>query len=254
MATFPYIAIPSYKRSDTIASKTLKFLHLSGYPASRIHIFVADDEEYKLYSALDEELYDEIIIGVKGLKDQRNFISSFYAEDEIIIQMDDDVKGIRCDLTFLQLVDIGLASLEYRTAGLWGVMPNDDARRFKNATTRHLTHILGSFFMIRNHKDVKITHTEKEDMERSIIYFRRYGQVLRYQNAGVVTTYGKGKGGLQTPGRDERIKSEILRFQTEYPDYIKIADKKGVQDIILNWRATKTLQSDGVRSNLPLPR
>jgi len=234
---FPYIAIPSYKRSDTIGSKTLKFLHLSGYPASRIHIFVADDEEYKLYeAALDEDLYDEIIIGVKGLKDQRNFITSFYPEDEIIIQMDDDVKGIRCDLTFLQLIDIGLSSLEYRTAGLWGVMPNDDARRFKNATTKHLTHILGSFFMMRNHRDVKMTYTEKEDMERSILYFRRYGQVLRYQNAGVVTTYGKGKGGLQTPGRDERIKSEILRFQTEYPNYINVVDKKGIQDIVLNWR------------------
>lgn len=245
---FPYIAIPSYKRSDTIASKTLKFLHLSGYPASRIHIFVADDEEYKLYSAVDEELYDEIIIGVKGLKDQRNFITSFYAEDEIIIQMDDDVKGIRCDLTFLQLVDIGLSSLEYRTAGLWGVMPNDDARRFKEATTKHLTHILGSFFMIRNHKDVKITHTEKEDMERSIIYFRRYGQVLRYQNAGVVTTYGKGTGGLQSDkDRSNNIKAGIQNLITLYPDCCNLTDKKGVQDIILNWRAPKTLQSGGGR-------
>lgn len=235
---FPFIAIPSYNRSDTIGSKTLKFLHLSGYPASRIHIFVADDDEYKKYrDALDEDLYGEIIMGVKGLKDQRNFISSFYKEDEIIIQMDDDVKGIRSNIPFLNLVELGLASLEYRSAGLWGVMPNDDARRFKDATTKHLTHILGSFFIIRNHKDIQMTYTEKEDMERSILYFRRYGQVLRYQNAGVCTTYAKGQGGLQTPGRDERIKSEILRFQTEYPEYINVVDKKGIQDIILNWRA-----------------
>jgi hypothetical protein len=254
---FPYIAIPSYNRPDTIGQKTLKFLHLSGYPASRIHIFVADDAEFKKYTdALDEDLYDEIIVGVKGLKDQRNFITSFYKEDEVIIQMDDDVKGIRCNLSFLNLVELGLASLEYRSAGLWGVMPNDDARRFKDATTKHLTHILGSFFMMRNHKDIKMTYTEKEDMERSILYFRRYGQVLRYQNAGVCTTYGKGKGGLQTPGRDERIKSEILRFQTEYPEYINVVDKKGIQDIILNWRAsqTKTPGNDDDHSHLSLPK
>ena len=254
---FPFIAIPSYKRSDVIGDKTLKFLHTSGYPASRIHIFVADDEEYKKYQdALDEDLYGEIIMGVKGLKDQRNFITSFYKEDEIIIQMDDDVKGIRCDLPFLTLVDLGLASLEYRNAGLWGVMPNDDARRFKDATTKHLTHILGSFFMMRNHKNIEMTYTEKEDMERSILYFRRYGQVLRYQNAGVCTTYGKGQGGLQMPGRDERIKSEILRFQTEYPDYINIADKKGVQDIILNWRApqSSSKNSDDGHCHLSLPK
>ena len=245
----PYIAIPSYNRSDTIASKTLKFLRSQKYPASKIHIFVANDDEYELYNdSLNENLYDEIIIGVNVLKEQRNFITSFYKEDEIIIQMDDDVKCIKSDIPFLNLVDQGMASLEYRAAGLWGVMPNDDARRFKDATTKHLTHILGSFFMIRNHKNIQMTYTEKEDMERSILYFRRYGQVLRYQNAGVCTTYGKGTGGLQTSGRDERIKSEILRFQTEYPDYIKVADKKGTQDIVLNWRAlsqTKTPQTSG---------
>lgn len=255
---FPFVVIPSYNRSDSIGNKTLKFLHLSGYPASRILIFVATYDEYKKYlDALDEDLYGEIIIGVPGLKDQRNFITSFFKEDEIIIQMDDDVKGIRCAMPFLNLVELGVASLEYRTAGLWGVMPNDDARRFKDATTKHLTHILGSFFIIRNHKNIQMTYTEKEDMERSIVYFKRYGEVLRYQNAGVCTTYGKGQGGLQTPGRDERIKSEILRFQTEYPEYISVVDKKGVQDIILNWRAgpeSKSKHSDDDPSHQSLPK
>ena len=254
---FPFIAIPSYNRSDTIGSKTLKFLHLSGYPASRIHIFVADYDEFEKYrAALDEDLYGEIITGVKGLKDQRNFITSFYNEDEIIIQMDDDVKGIRCNLPFLTLVELGLASLEYRAAGLWGVMPNDDARRFKDATTKHLTHILGSFFMVRNHRNIQITHTEKEDMERSILYFRRYGQVLRYQNAGVCTTYGKGTGGLQSDkDRSENIKAGIQNLITLYPDCCKIVDKKGIQDIILNWRApqssSKSSGGDPVHQSLP---
>ena len=255
---FPYIAIPSYNRSDTIGDKTLKFLHLSGYPASRILIFVATYDEFKKYlDALDEDLYGEIIIGVPGLKDQRNFITSFFKEDEIIIQMDDDVKGIRSSLPFLTLVEMGLSSLEYRTAGLWGVMPNDDARRFKDATTNHLTHILGSFFIVRNHKNIQITHTEKEDLERSILYFKRYGQVLRYQNAGVCTTYCKGKGGLQSDkGRSENIKAGILNLTTKYPDCCKLVDKKGTQDIILNWRVlpSSSTSSDGAPSHQSLPK
>ena len=234
----PFIAIPSYNRSTSIGSKTLKFLQREGYPAEKIHIFVASDEEYKKYEKeIPEDMYGEIILGVPGLKDQRNFITSFYPEDEIIIQMDDDVKTIRSDVTFLMLVTIGTAHLEYRNAGLFGVLPNDDKRRFKPSMTKHLAHILGSFFIMRNHRNIIMTYTEKEDMERSILYFKRYGQVLRYQNAGVATTYGKGKGGLQTPGRPERIKAEILRFQTEYPEYVGVVDKKGVQDIILNWRS-----------------
>ena len=235
----PIIAIPSYKRSDTIASKTLKFLHTSGYPASRIHIFVATYDEFEKYKdALDKDLYGEIIIGMTGLKEQRNFITSFYKEDEIIIQMDDDVKTIKSDLPFLTIVEIGMGHLEYRNAGLFGIMPNDDRRRFKDATTKHLTHILGSFFMMRVHRNINITHTEKEDMERSILYFKRYGQVLRYQNAGVCTTYCKGKGGLQADkDRATNIKAGIQNLITLYPEYCKVVEKKDIQDIILDWRA-----------------
>lgn len=233
----PYIAIPSYKRHQTISKKTLGFLRDSRYPASKIHIFVADDDEYMLYNKeLSEDLYGEIIVGVKGLKEQRNFIASFYKEDEIIVQMDDDVIGIKSILPFLTLIEIGVNSLYGRTAGLWGVLPNDDGRRFKDATTSHLAHILGSFFIIRNHRDIIITHTEKEDMERSIVYFRRYGKVLRYQNAGVATTYRKGEGGLQMPERLDNIKAGILNLTSKYPEYCSLVNKKGLQDIVLNWR------------------
>lgn len=253
----PYIAIPSYKRHQTISKKTLGFLRDSRYPASKIHIFVADDDEYGLYNKeLSEDLYGTIIVGVKGLKEQRNFIASFYEEDEIIVQMDDDVIGIKSILSFLTLIEIGVNSLYGRTAGLWGVLPNDDGRRFKDSSTTHLAHILGSFFIIRNHRDMNMTYTEKEDMERSIIYFRRYGQVIRYQNAGVATKYGKGEGGLQTPGRLDRIKVEITRFHTEYPEYVRSVEKKGVPDIILNWRVKPPLQmprTTGVPSHLPVP-
>ena len=233
------LAIPSYNRSDTISGKTLKFLKDSNFPANQINIFVASYEQYDLYvNAIDRSMYNEIVIGRLGLMEQRNFITEFYNEDEIIIQMDDDVKTIKSPTPFLDIVQMGVEALEYRTAGLFGVLPIDDGRRFKNNMTKHLTHILGSFFICRNHKDLRITMTEKEDMERSILYFKRYGQVLRYQNAGVCTNYGKGTGGLQTPGRSDRISLEIVRFQTEYPEYINLVVKKGKRtDIILNWRS-----------------
>ena len=235
---FPFIAIPSYKRSDTIASKTLKFLHLSGYPASRIHIFVADDDEYAKYrDALDEDLYGEIILGRRGIKEQRNFINSFYKEDEIIIQMDDDVRDIKSALPFLTLVDLGLSSLEYRTAGLWGIMPNDDGRKMKDVTTDHLSFIIGCFFMIRNHKSIVLTQDEKEDYELSILYFIKYGKVLRYQGAGVSTSYQKGKGGLQETDRIKRMSDAVDALVKKYPEYCSRKDKKGTADLLLNWRS-----------------
>ena len=253
----PFIAIPSYKRANTISKKTLKFLQTSNYPVDKIHIFVANEEEFQDYKRLvSEDLYGEIIVGVKGLMEQRNFITSFYKEDEIIIQMDDDVISIKSNLDFLTLVEIGVNSLYGRTSGIWGVLPNDDGRRFKDATTKHLAHILGSFFIVRNHRTIKITHTEKEDMERSILYFRRYGEVLRYQNAGVATTYRKGTGGLQITDRVDTMKAGIQNLITQYPDYCRLVQKKGITDIILNWRVEpyKTPHTNDDPSHPALPK
>ena len=236
----PHVAIPSYKRSDTISCKTLRFLKESNYPANLITIFVASEKEYKLYkNAIDPLLYNELIIGELGLCAQRKFISQHYLEDQIIIQLDDDVKNIKSCLPFISLIELGYTYIASRQSGLFGVLPNDDGRRFKNAITTHLTHILGSFFMCRNHKDIIITHTEKEDFERSILYFKRYGKVIRYQNAGVCTSYGKGTGGLQANvNRSQNIAEEIKNIKDKYPEYIRLVIKKGnTTDIVLNWRS-----------------
>ena len=237
----PFIAIPTLGRSDTITQKTLKYLKKSGYPAEKIHLFVANHKEFDIYTKIPKDLYGEIIVGCMGLKEQKNFITSFYPEDEIIIQMDDDVKAISGTQPFLDLVKMGVDMLSLRTGGLWGIMPNNDTRRFKPNTTTHLSFIIGCFFIMRNHKSIKITYSEKDDVERSILYFKRYGQVFRYQGSGVDTGYGKGEGGLQTPGRAERRDLEVARFQTEYPEYVSVVDKKGIKDIILNWRAKTNL-------------
>jgi hypothetical protein len=239
----PRLAIPSYKRSDTISGKTLKFLKDSNYPADKINIFVASYDEWERYNnAVDPDLYNEIIIGRPGLMEQRNFITEFYPEDEIIVQMDDDVKTIKSTLPLLSIVEMGVEHLEYRTAGLFGVLPIDDGRRFKQNITKHLTHILGSFFVCRNHKNILITHTEKEDMERSVLYFKRYGQVLRYQGAGVCTNYGKGTGGLQADvNRQTNITTGITNMRNRYPEYISVVVKNDkTTDIILNWRVKPT--------------
>ena len=234
------IAIPTYKRSDSIASKTLKFLKSVAYPKDMIYLFVIPEEEELYKERVPADYYGHIVLGPVGLCAMRNRISEFFNEGEIIIQMDDDVKGIKSTLSFSDIFQILYKGLTDPTApcGLAGVLPNDDTRRFKNSQTMHLAHILGSFFMCRNHKDIKITHTEKEDKQRSILYFKKYGRVLRYQNAGVSTSYRGGTGGLQSEGRDLRIEGEIESLMRLYPGYCKIVDKKSDgKDIALLWQA-----------------
>ena len=243
---WPICVIPTYNRYASISSKTLAYLKSAGFPSDKITLFVSDIEQEKLYSGtVPRELYGTIEVGVKGLMEQRNFITQFYPEDTILISMDDDIKSIDLPtLSFQGLVQMALERL--RTAGgtkggLFGVLPNDDARRYSDKTTTHLTFILGAFYIFRNHKDI-ISHTSvKEDYERSILYFQKYGEVYRYRGGGVQTTYQKGKGGQSSTDRVKREEEEVLYLLKTYPGYLKRKDKKGNPDVLLDWRATKRM-------------
>ena len=239
------IAIPSYKRSKIISKKTLRFLNQCKYPSDLITIFVANQEEAANYRAdIPSNLYGQIIIGVLGLIEQRKFISDYYKEDEIIAQMDDDVvKIVSPYLTFKQILQKACIELTLNKSGLWGVMPNDDTRKFSDINTMHLTHILGSFFICRNHRNLITTTSEKEDYERSILYFKKYNCVHRYKGAGVRTNYAKTLGGLQQEGRLGRMAEEVKYLSEKYSAYCKPIIKKEMPDLSLNWRATNPSSS-----------
>jgi hypothetical protein len=106
----PYIiAIPTYSREKIIFERTLKTLYECNVKSELIHLFLASKKEEEKYlnifhTQLEDVRYKKwlsklkYIIGVLGLKNQRNFISDFYLEGQHIIQMDDDIQ----DLYFLK--------------------------------------------------------------------------------------------------------------------------------------------------------
>jgi len=239
----PAVAIPTYKRHSLVAKRTLKFLKESEYPKEKITLFVASEEEAELYRQIDSELYGSIVVGELGLKEQRNFISRYYPTGNVIIQMDDDVKKIDVPRPFKDYIRQALDRMAAEGAGLYGVLPKDDRRCYKDSYTTHLTHILGSFFMCINDPDIVITHTEKEDYERSILYFIKYGKVIRDRAGGVSTTYLKNAGGLQESDRTEAMRKGTENLSQKYPDYCKAIIKRGMADISLNWRATTRISS-----------
>jgi len=227
----PRVCIPSYNRPGVLLTKTLDFLQRVAYPKDRINIFVASEEERLRYRA---GCFDyNLVVGVPGLVPQRNFISEWLDEDEIYVSLDDDVVGVKGG-GLLDVVRRGVALLETRQAGLFGVLPKDDARCFKDSTTTHLSFIVGAFFICRNHKDMRI-QSFCEDYERCILYFKRYGAVFRYRGAGVQTRYAGTSGGLE--GRLGRKRNAVNQLISTYPDYCSFRDKKGEADILLKWRA-----------------
>ena len=83
------IAIPTYKRSQSISQKTLKVLKRHRIPREKIYLFVANNDEKTEYQRnVPSKFYGHIIIGKLGLKNQRNFINKYFPEGQYIVEMD----------------------------------------------------------------------------------------------------------------------------------------------------------------------
>ena len=249
------IVIPSYNRVELIQSKTLKLLNHHGIDPARIKIFVANQEQYELYkSKILIDLYGEIIVGVIGLKNQRNFIMDYYPEGQMIVQMDDDLEKI------MELVDPAtMARKSTRRMGeiadldgfikrafrmcrdrgiyLWGVYPLANARFMSPKTTTDLRFIVGPMWgMINRHRaELKATIDEKENAERTLQYYTLDGAVLRFNNIGIETRYYTNKGGMQNEGKNRKTEAlkSVYYLHGKYPDLTKIylGKKSGVPEI-----------------------
>ena len=233
---FPRLCIPSYNRPDMLKNKTLRFLQKVGYPSEQIYIFVASDDERLRYQTANPGY--NLIVGVLGLKQQRQFICDWLDDDEIYIGMDDDVSGIKSiGKSFTNIIRDALEIIESRRTGLYGILPKDDTRCFKDNTTNHLSFVIGCLFICRNHKDIQLHgNCETDDYERCILYYIKYGHIFRYRGAGVSSVY-QGTSGGDKKGFIKRKKEAVTYLLKMYPGYCSFRNKKGEPDILLNWRA-----------------
>jgi hypothetical protein len=250
------VAIPSYDRAEILRDKTLKTLISQNIKPDKIDIFVANEEEEGKYKdMIDKKLYNKMIVGVKGLVNQRNFITNYYNEGDYIIQIDDDVEGvykkkspIKTDKTLVKLnLDIFFKNaydvLIKKKLYIWGVLPVFNPYFATNNITTDLRYIVGALFgcINRKSKDLKLDlESDLEDFLRTILFYKKDSGVVRFNNILIKTKY-YGIGGLQTEygNQEQRIKDRkkrVLKLQKLYPEYIsKIKERKsGVYDIVLN--------------------
>jgi hypothetical protein len=237
------VCIPSYKRAELCNEKTLKTLHHHKIPASKIHVYIVkeDEEEYK--EKLDAKYYNQIIVGKKGLVPQRKFIQEQFPEGKHIVFFDDDIgsidlkmsslfKGHSLDYFFKYAFD----QCKKNSAYIWGVYPvfNPFFRKSRKEMTTCQTYIVGAFYGIINRpnlKAIELTITkengQKEDVERTIKYFKHDGIVLRFNRVGFETKYYGKSGGLGTfEARLKPMLEASQRLKKMFPEHGEISTKK----------------------------
>ena len=243
------VAIPSYNRSDIISKKTLSMLNDGGVNKEKIFIFVANNEEYKKYlHALQTytDLYNKIIVGKLGITHQRNFIKKYFKENQRIVSIDDDIEGLyklnNSTLARIQHVDAffkeAFERLNREGLYIWGIYPVMNPYFMQNTVTTGLKFIIGGLYGFINRKLTDLNPSSesegKEDYEQSILYYKKDGGVLRYNNVTIKTKF-LAKGGLgELDKRFEINKKSANYLEKTYPDLVSIFHRKnGMTEIKL---------------------
>lgn len=239
------VAIPTYNRQDVLANKSLKTLIDGGVSKNKIYLFVANKEQYKLYeNAIPKNMYNEIIIGKKGIANQRKFISKYFPEGQYIVSIDDDVEELLMlrgeKLVKMKNID-GFFKDAYRLLKkehlfIWGIYPVMNPFFMYNTITTDLRFIIGVLFGYINRHNKKlepsIRSETKEDYEQTILYYKMDGGVLRFNNVTPKTKFN-APGGLGTD-RYERNKNAAIYLKERYPDIVNRFERKnGMPEIKL---------------------
>lgn len=243
------IAIPSYKRAETLRDKTLTVLQHYRIPASKIHVFVANTQEHDTYKAtLKPGSYGFLHIAEPGMAAVRNYITRFFPVGKAIFNMDDDIRGFieysatmkRNERPLRSLADaISAGFAEARKTGfrLFGFYPVPNGYFMKpDPPTTDLRYIIGSVWGILNPGPVlTVTIDDKEDYLRSVIMYVLDGGVLRFGNIAPESAYYKEAGGMQEERTMTRIDSSARAMVAAFPDLVKInlTKKSGMPEVRL---------------------
>jgi hypothetical protein len=231
------IAIPTYNRVEEVVYKTLDTLKRGNINKNRIYLFVANKSQYDLYNEnVPKNLYGKIIIGKKGITNQRIFISQYFKEGQYVISMDDDVERFEIlkgeKLVELKNIDAffkdAYSLMKKEKLFLWGIYPVRNPFFMYNETTTDLRFIIGVTFgfITRHNNKLKMSNKidTKEDYEQTILYYLMDGGVIRFNNITTKTKFNAPGGVGQD--RFSRYKKAAEYLTKTYPDIVKRSDRK----------------------------
>ena len=258
------IAIPSYKRTETLQNKTLKLLKKYNFSPKDIIIFVANkDEKIKYHNSINKNVKNQknlytIIVGKEGIKNIRNFMSKYFQENEKIFYIDDDISyiyevknKIDNDRKNNKLIEVkSLKNIINEAFNLcskfnitnWGIYPVENPYFLKvktknnNHVSTDLKYIMGGFTgVINNHKCEVRSVDDKEDFERSIKYYLKDNGIIRLNNICCRTNCYKEKGGMQVERTKEKIHNSALKIFNKYPKLctLNLKKKSGLTELRL---------------------
>lgn len=228
------IAIPSYNRSDQLVNKTLYLLDKENINFSLITVFVANEEEYKIYrqalNLLKKGKKIKIVIGKKGIVEINNFINCHYKPTDIVFYIHDDIDDFiyydRC------LADILKKCTNYLKKSPYGLLSfNPTGNKFymneRNVFKEGFYYAVGPMFMFKPNSKIKRSKNSwaVEDYDYSIKSYKFYGKTIRYDRLGLKTKINNNKKGGCGIRDNKTYEKSLMNLYKKNMDYITLTLK-----------------------------
>lgn len=239
------IAIPSYKRAETLRSKTLAMLDSYCIPRSKIHIFVVP-EELDIYTKTLPD-YINIHPGIKGLVEQREFIHCFFPIGQQILFLDDDIDYFM-DMrkthypNLMEAIESGFEACEKEGTTIFGIYPVANPFFMSNTISTSLKYIVGCCYgVINSERRQQPPLSDAEDFWRSCWYYKNEGKTVRLNFISPKTSYYKGSGGLAELRTPQSNTEGKMRVCQDFPDYATtwIRKRTGMMELRLRDKTKK---------------
>jgi len=230
------VCIPTLGRWDVLKQKTLSFLDREGIPMSLVKVYVVAEEKGIYEEHLSQFISSglKIVVGKRGLPQQRDEIQSHHSDGDWILFLDDDIERLDLanshrfakGLTLEQFVKKAFDYCEAHHAYIWSVNPvwNPYWRKGTREVHHMLIYIIGAFYGIINrtevtHESFQIRENEKEDVRRTLQYWQKDGIVVRFSRIAIETKYYALQGGIaQGMSRQESSKIASHKLLEDFGD------------------------------------
>ena len=243
------IAIPSYKRSETIKNKTLKLLNDYGIDKERITIFVANKQEETIYKDSLQDKY-KIVVGVPTIGKQRNFIEKYYQEGTRLMMFDDDIEKVqrKVKAKLVDVVDLekevfykGFETCEMINAKTFGIYAASNPYFMKNRIYTKICYIIASMFgvIVEHDPFLERVTNHGEDYEYSIRQYIKNKKLVRLDYLTVKSNYYKEEGGLQEIRTKQYVYDSIYQIQSMFPELCQMYIRKSTGNAELRLKDTR---------------
>ncbi len=230
---FPYeIAVISERGPEAVRDGILVLLKAYRIPADKITVWItAPGQEKQYMDILQPGTFARVFSSPSNnTVDFYNYISTAYLPGTRIVYTKDSVIGfmefdstvsirVRPLRSLLGLFNTGFSECERLKCSLWGIYPVAAPTRLQSTVTTHLKYISGDFWgCINPGPTLQIQLPIYEDYERSILYYKRDGCVVRLNMVAGITAEDEA-----TEKQSGKVARRLLE---KFPEFVTLRPYK----------------------------